>query len=777
MAFAPARGIGWTVSASIPERQAFAGIGPLRSRVLTIAGVLALVLMGGLGQLVRVQRRRWAAEATLRDSEARTRAILDGARDGFFSVGPDRRITAWNPRAAELLCWPAEEALGAPLSARILPAGTATDDEVALAQFMAGGPATDDRSLEVTIVTRSGDEVPVEVSLFASPTGDGSWHAFVRDLRERTRAQEALAQLAAIVEGSDDAVVGTSLDGRITTWNRGAESLYGYSAEEVVGRSISMLVPPGVADELPGMVARFYRGEAVGHYETTRVRADGAVIDVSVTASPIRDAAGTIVGMSKIARDISERKQTEIALEAARDQAMQASRHKSEFLANMSHEIRTPMNGVLGMTSLLLDTDLDAEQRDYAETAKRSGEALLRVINDILDFSKVEAGRLEFEHVDFDLRVVVEDATEALAQAAQEKSLELACLIPPDLPTQLRGDPTRLCQVLTNLLSNAIKFTGRGEVVVRVGLEEEGPQEVVVVFEVADTGMGIAPEYVERLFDSFSQGDASTTRRFGGTGLGLAISRRLVELMGGTISVASVPGSGSTFRFTARFEKVRDGEVQPRLQPRHDLVGLRVLVVDDHDVVHWGFRLMLSERTWVERCLSARNGREALALLERWAPHVALIDLFVGEESGAEICERIRRAAPATRVLLISGAGRISPSAARAAGARPAHRRRGEPPGPGRPRGSPAADAGPRPRAHVDDPRGLRRRLPAGPGARREGRPPPEAGELRGARRLPDARTPGRGATDHRGRAAPLPPALRADVRRRPSRPRIAVLP
>ncbi|MDP9441446.1 MAG: PAS domain S-box protein, partial [Actinomycetota bacterium] len=583
VAYAPARSTGWTVSASIPERQALAGMGRLRSRVLTIAGVLAVGLMGGFAQLVRVQRRRWSAEATLRDSEARTRAILDGARDAFVSVASDRHITAWNLRAAELLGWSAEEALGAPLGARFLPAGTGSNDERALAHFMSGDDSgVSDRSLEVTLVTASGDEILFEVSLFASPTGDGSWHGFLRDLREHTRAQEAVAQLAAIVEGSDDAVIGVSLAGEITTWNRGAEALYGYSAQEMLGQPISRLVPPGVADERPGIVARFYRGEAVGQYETTRMRADGSTVEVSVTASPIRDAGGTIVGISKIARDISARKQTQAALEAARDEAMEASRHKSAFLANMSHEIRTPMNGVLGMTWLLLQTDLDAEQRDYAETAKRSGEALLGVINDILDFSKVEAGQLEFEHVDFDLRVVVEDTTQALAQAAEEKSLELACLVPPDLPTQLRGDPGRLRQVLTNLLSNAIKFTSRGEVVVRVALADDDPEEALVLFEVADTGMGIPPDYVDHLFDAFSQADASTTRRFGGTGLGLAITRRLVELMGGTISVATVPGQGSTFAFTARFEKVAGGHVRPPRQPRHDLVGLRVLVVDDH---------------------------------------------------------------------------------------------------------------------------------------------------------------------------------------------------
>ncbi len=666
VAFAPVANTGWTVSASIDEREAFAGMARTRSRVLTVTALLGLVLMGGLVQLVRVQRRRAAAEATLRATDARTRAILTGARDGFFSIDPDRRITDWNPRAAELFGWTPEEALGSALGARILPAGSGGGDEVALGTFLAGGDGeVTGRSLEVTVVTRSGEEVPVEISLFSSPSGDGYWHGFVRDLRERTRAQQALAQLAAIVEFSDDAVIGTTLDGLIHTWNRGAESLYGYSAEEAVGQPVSMLVPPGADDELADVVARFHRGETVGQYETRRLRADGTTVEVSVTDSPVRDATGTIVGISRISRDVTARKQTEVALQAARDEAMEASRQKSEFLANMSHEIRTPINGVLGMTSLLLDTDLDAEQRDYAETAKRSGEALLRVINDILDFSTVEAGRLEFQHVDFDLRKVVEDATLELAEAAEEKRIELACLVPPDLSTQVRGDPGRLRQVLTNLLSNALKFTaGGGEVVVTVGVAQDGAvdadDDVLMAFEVRDTGMGIAPEYLDRLFDSFSQGDASTTRPFGGTGLGLAISRRLVELMDGSISVDSEVGRGSTFRFTARFAKVAEGQAEPRRQPRLDLVGLRVLVVDDHATNRMILTQML--HAWSMRATEACGGGEALALLraaaDRGAPYdLVILDRNMPEIDGLEVARRVRED-PAllgiTRIVMLS---------------------------------------------------------------------------------------------------------------------------
>jgi two-component system sensor histidine kinase/response regulator len=492
---------------------------------------------------------------------------------------------------------------------------------------------------------------------------------------ERKRAEAALVESEAKFRGLfDDAPMAyheLGRDGRITRINHAGERLLGYKAEELVGRPVWELVAEKVSQEA---VRRKLSGVMpLTAYERTFIRKDGELILVQVEDRLIYDAKGNVTGIRTTLQDITERKRMEAELQQARDTALESARLKSEFLANMSHEIRTPMNGIIGMTGLLLDTDLDAEQRDFAETIRASGDSLLTIINDILDFSKIEAGKLQFETLDFDLLHPVEETVELLAERAREKGLELASLVYSDIPTRLRGDPGRLRQVLTNLVGNAIKFTEHGEVIVRAEKESETEADVVVRFTVADTGIGIDEAAGRHLFQAFTQADGSTTRRYGGTGLGLAISKQLVELMGGRISFTSEPGQGSTFRFTARFDRQPADAVEPPVNVR-SLDSLRVLIVDDNATN----RKILSHQfdSWGMIHAEADSGARALdalrAAARRGEPYdLAVLDLMMPGMDGLELARAIKAdpAVAGTRLVMLTSFGQREQAAtAREAG-------------------------------------------------------------------------------------------------------------
>jgi two-component system, sensor histidine kinase and response regulator len=365
--------------------------------------------------------------------------------------------------------------------------------------------------------------------------------------------------LVTVLDASDDAITTCSLDGVFVTWNRGAEKLYGYRGEEAIGQPLDLIVPLSERDHEHDRWQQLLADEAVKSLETKRTTKDGRTVVVAVTRSLIFDPDGGVVGVASVGRDITELKRAQILLEAAHAEAVEASKMKSQFMANMNHELRTPLNGVIGISRLLLETELTLEQREYAEALQVSGEALLGVIGDILDFSKVEAGKLELVDETFELNSLVHGvcAIVGLGTPATD-AVTLTAAIESGLPARLWGDATRLRQVLTNLVGNAVKFTPRGTVTINVRGQRATNGEPQLHFDVADTGIGIAPEVQETIFESFAQADGSTTRRYGGTGLGLAIARELVTLMGGSIGVRSVLGEGSSFWFTVPLRAAED---------------------------------------------------------------------------------------------------------------------------------------------------------------------------------------------------------------------------
>jgi PAS domain S-box-containing protein len=519
----------------------------------------------------------------------------------------------------------------------------------------------------------------VNVTTHHLPKFGPVWISVLSDITARRQAQEAQARLASIVQASREAILGKTLDGIVTSWNPGAQVLFGYTAAEMIGASIEVLIAPERRDEETALRGRVARGLGVEQYETVRLRKDGSSVDVSVTLSLIEDTEGRIAGIATICQDISERKRARAALleredqlAAARDQALEASRLKSQFLANMSHEIRTPMNGVLGMAQLLLTGNLEPGQRRRVLALRESGQSLLTIINDILDFSKMEAGKLELEQADFNLLAAAESVVSLLSSPANDKGLRLTLNVARGVPTWVRGDSGRLRQVLINLLSNAVKFTERGGVDFSVGQTASGDLR----FAVRDTGIGIDPSSKDRLLEPFTQADASTTRRFGGTGLGLAICRQLVELMGGRLEFASQPGAGTTFWFEVALAAVTGDAVDAAGNrtagndaPDGTAPALgenaRILLVDDAEINREVGRGLLESLGY--KVEMASSGSEAVEAVRHSRYAAIVMDCLMPDMDGYEATRRIRA---------LEGPGRHTPIVALTAAAMAGDRER-----------------------------------------------------------------------------------------------------
>lgn len=424
-------------------------------------------------------------------------------------------------------------------------------------------------------------------------------------------------RLQAVMDNAVDGIITIDIRGRIQAFNPAAEKMFDYRPEDVIGKNVNILMPSPHREEHDSYLQNYAAGSkpkiiGIGREVTAR-RRDGSIFPMDLGVSEL------IIGTERlfvgIVRDISERKSAEEALRSKTEEAEIANRMKSEFLANMSHEIRTPMNGVIGMTSLLLESELIPEQRSRVEVIRQSGEALLEIINDILDISKIEAGKLTLEPIDFNLQTALVEMTELLMHRANEKNIDLILRYAPGTPEWVKGDPGRIRQIIINLAGNAIKFTESGHVLISVSTELVNDKNATLCFEIIDTGIGISEEGKKRLFQKFSQADGSTTRKYGGTGLGLAICLRLVEMMGGDIAVTSEEGKGSTFSFTITLPLGKAAEIPH--SATCDITGVRALAVDDIQIN----RQILQEyaQSGGLVCDTAASGKEALAMLNQAA--------------------------------------------------------------------------------------------------------------------------------------------------------------
>ena len=644
-----------------------------------LVALTGLMLTAALAMAVSVLLRRreeleglvFERTAGLRESEAQQRILLGNLPTGVVIVDPVTRvIERASDHVAAMFGAPVDHLVGKRCHALLCPASDGACPVCDLGQSV-------DNS-EREMIRADGSRLPIlkTVKRIQLNGQEKLLECFV-DISNRKRAEETVRtnqrQLTDIIDFLPDATLAIDRDRRVIIWNKAIEEMTGIPAAEMLGRGDYAYTIPFYGEARPqlmdlvfenreGTAARYPNITREGDTLTAEVFCHALYNNqgawVAVKASPLHDPSGNIVGAIESIRDITARKRAEadlqetnraleLATAGAREMAAEAgvaNAAKSEFLANMSHEIRTPMNGVIGMTGLLLDTELNEEQRRYAEVVRNSGEALLALLNDILDFSKIEAGKLDMETLDFDLRALLDDFGATMALRTHDQGVEFICAAAPDVPEYLRGDPGRLRQVLTNLTGNAVKFTPHGEIAVRVSLLSQTDAEAVLRFSIQDTGIGIPAEKQALLFQKFTQAHASTTRQYGGTGLGLAISKQLAEMMGGGIGVRSEEGHGSEFWFTVRLAK--QAERAPTASfPLADIRGTHLLVVDDN-ATHREV-LMAQLRAWGVRSEEVPDGPAALVELRRARDaddpfQAAIVDMQMPGMDGAELARAIK---------------------------------------------------------------------------------------------------------------------------------------
>ncbi|HWQ20807.1 MAG TPA: PAS domain S-box protein [Methanotrichaceae archaeon] len=625
--------------------------------ICTAAYIPLLDDSGAIKQILAVTHditERKKMEEALKESEAKFRLLFERSADAMFLVDLGKFIDC-NRAALEMMkCHFKEELLNL-TPAQISPErqldgrlSYEKGDEMMSMAFETGS-----HRFEWVHRRTNGEEFPVEVTLTSIPwKGKQILFTILKDITERKNVEIALQEnlrfLQRLIDTIPNPIFYKEIKGIYQGCNAAFEKYLGLSKEEIVGKSVYDISPPDLAGKYNEMDRALFDGPGVQVYESSVVCADGIKHDVVFNKATYTDMDGKVSGLVGVILDITERKKMELDLNKAKEAAESAALAKSEFLANMSHEIRTPMNAVIGLTGLLLDMDLEPEQRECIEMIRSSGDSLLAVINDILDFSKIDSGKMELEHQSFDLRSCINGAFDMMGPKAAEKGLNLAYVMDDSMPSTIASDPTRLRQILVNLLSNAVKFTEKGNVEVSITSQALAGGRYQLHFAVRDTGIGIPQDRMDRLFQSFIQVDMSTTRRYGGTGLGLAISKRLVEVMGGKIWAESTPGIGSVFHFTLPVDVSSDSLPKPEVAPsrpnNNSHANMRILIAEDNAINQRVIRQMLKKLGY--RADIAADGLEVLEALELQPYDLVLMDIQMPEMDGFEATKEIRKRWP-----------------------------------------------------------------------------------------------------------------------------------
>ena len=487
-------------------------------------------------------------------------SLVENSDDAIISKNLQSIVQTWNRGAERIFGYSSDEMIGKSITT-LIPEHLLSEEDDIIAKLKRG-----ERIEHFETIRRRKDGQLINISLTVSPVYDDKGtlvggSKICRDITNQVKINRERSMLAAIVDSTEDGIISKDLAGIIQTWNRGATKIFGYTAEEMVGKSIEALIPPEMPEEEPLLLAKLKRGERIDLYETIRVRKDGERIDVALSVSPIRDATGNIIGASKIVRDITKHKRLKDENDMLQAQLLnveETSRLKSSFISTVSHEIRAPLGGIIALAEILAEEeDLPESAQSIADAVLDSSKSLYKVLNELLDFSKVEAGRVHLEFRDFALRNTIVDVIRMINPERTKKGLVLRSIVDPDIPELISGDELRIRQILINLASNAVKFSEKGAVYISANLIETKEDTLVIEFKVTDTGIGLSEDTIGRLFQPYVQADPSTSRLFGGTGLGLSIAKSYVDLMGGEIGVTSKLKEGSTFWFRIPFTRAR----------------------------------------------------------------------------------------------------------------------------------------------------------------------------------------------------------------------------